>query len=86
MRSVFLILIRGYQWLLRPFLGAGATCRFYPTCSCYAHEAITRYGAWRGLCLTVARLSRCHPWHEGGYDPVVSEHDCTATRSTHLTS
>jgi uncharacterized protein len=82
MRSPFLFLIRGYQWVLRPMMGS--SCRFYPSCSCYAHEAIERYGAWRGLRMTASRLSRCHPWNEGGYDPVVPE--STATRSTHLTS
>lgn len=71
MRSVFLFLIRGYQWVLRPMLGP--SCRFYPSCSCYAHEAISRHGAWRGLRLTVSRLSRCHPWNEGGYDPVPAD-------------
>lgn len=68
MRSLFLLLIRGYQWLLRPMLGPN--CRFYPSCSCYAHEAISRHGAWCGLRLAVARIGRCHPWNDGGYDPV----------------
>lgn len=68
MRSLFLLLIRGYQWVLRPMLGP--SCRFYPSCSCYAHEAISRHGAWRGLRLTASRLARCHPWNDGGYDPV----------------
>jgi putative membrane protein insertion efficiency factor len=46
------------------------SCRFYPTCSAYSQEAIERYGVARGLRLTVHRLSRCHPWCKGGYDPV----------------
>jgi putative membrane protein insertion efficiency factor len=68
MRSLLLLFIRGYQWILRPFLGPN--CRFYPSCSCYAHQAIERFGAWRGLGMTVTRLARCHPWNPGGYDPV----------------
>lgn len=46
------------------------TCRFTPTCSEYAAQAITRYGAWRGLGMAILRLCRCHPFHPGGYDPV----------------
>lgn len=61
-------LIRGYQWTLSPMLGA--RCRFYPSCSCYAHEAVERHGALHGLWLAVKRLSRCHPFSPGGYDPV----------------
>ena len=88
MRSLFLLLIRGYQWVLRPLMGTmGATCRFYPTCSCYAHEAIERYGAWRGSRMTLVRLSRCHPWNEGGFDPVDPADSAeAATRSSQFTS
>jgi len=68
MRSVFLLLIRGYQYLLRPLIGP--SCRFYPSCSCYAHQAISRHGAWHGLKLAISRIARCHPWNDGGYDPV----------------
>ncbi|MGI6207573.1 MAG: membrane protein insertion efficiency factor YidD [Anaerolineae bacterium] len=46
------------------------SCRFYPSCSHYAEQAIARYGPWRGSVLAVKRLSRCHPWNPGGYDPV----------------
>jgi hypothetical protein len=66
--QLFLWIIRGYQLLLSPWLGR--SCRFYPSCSCYAHTAIERYGAWRGSWLGLRRLLRCHPFHEGGYDPV----------------
>lgn len=69
MRSLLLLLIRGYQYGLRPLMRP--RCRFYPSCSCYAHEAIERFGALRGSLLTARRLLRCHPWHPGGYDPVV---------------
>jgi putative membrane protein insertion efficiency factor len=60
--------IRAYRYVISPMLGP--TCRFYPSCSCYAEEALHRHGALRGSYLTVRRLLRCHPWHEGGYDPV----------------
>ena len=60
--------MRVYQYLFRPMLGAN--CRFYPSCSDYAHDAIVRHGAARGAWLATRRLLRCHPWHPGGYDPV----------------
>lgn len=61
-------LIRGYQLLLSPLLGP--RCRFYPSCSHYALEAIERHGPLRGTLLALARLSRCHPFNPGGVDPV----------------
>jgi putative membrane protein insertion efficiency factor len=61
-------LIRAYQYTLRPLLGAH--CRFAPSCSEYAREAIERYGVARGAWLAVRRILRCHPYHPGGYDPV----------------
>lgn len=61
-------LIKIYQWTLSPMLGQ--RCRFAPTCSQYAVEAIKKHGAWRGTLYTIRRLSKCHPWHEGGHDPV----------------
>jgi len=61
-------LIRGYQRLLSPALPAA--CRFYPSCSQYALEAVSRHGALRGGWLAVRRLARCHPFHPGGFDPV----------------
>lgn len=60
--------IHAYRWTLRPYMGW--TCRHLPTCSEYALEAIDKNGPWRGAWLTVARLSRCHPWGSSGYDPV----------------
>lgn len=62
------LLIRGYQVALSPYFGGG--CRFHPTCSHYAIEALDRHGAVRGSWLTVRRLGRCHPWCTGGHDPV----------------
>jgi uncharacterized protein len=68
MRPVFRILIRGYQLLVSPLLGP--RCRFHPSCSQYALEAIELHGTLRGAWLALRRLSRCHPFHAGGYDPV----------------
>jgi putative membrane protein insertion efficiency factor len=68
MRYVLKFLIRGYQLAISPFLGP--RCRFYPSCSHYAIEAIETHGARQGCWLTMKRISRCHPWHEGGFDPV----------------
>jgi uncharacterized protein len=62
------LLIRGYQLLVSPLLGP--RCRFYPSCSQYALEAVQQHGTLRGSLLALRRLARCHPWHPGGYDPV----------------
>jgi len=61
-------LLRGYQLFISPLLGP--RCRFYPSCSAYALEAVRLHGAVRGSWLAVRRLSRCHPFHAGGLDPV----------------
>lgn len=68
MRNIFVIFIKIYQYLISPVLGPH--CRYEPSCSAYAVEALQRFGVIKGLWLAVKRLSRCHPWHEGGYDPV----------------
>jgi uncharacterized protein len=68
MKAVLILLIRAYQYALRPLLGAH--CRFYPSCSEYALDAMRRHGALRGSWLALRRLARCHPYHPGGYDPV----------------
>jgi uncharacterized protein len=68
MRRILMTFIRGYQKLLSPLLGN--RCRFHPTCSSYALEAIDRFGALKGSYLALRRIGRCHPWHAGGVDPV----------------
>lgn len=68
MRRIVMALIRGYQRFLSPLLASN--CRFHPTCSQYTLEAVERYGAAKGLWLGAKRISRCHPFNPGGYDPV----------------
>jgi putative membrane protein insertion efficiency factor len=68
MRRLMIFLISCYKFLLSPFLGNH--CRFYPSCSSYAQEAIATHGVIKGSYLAIRRLGRCHPWHEGGIDPV----------------
>jgi uncharacterized protein len=67
-RKLLLLMIRGYQLAISPMLGP--RCRFHPSCSCYAHTAVERFGVFRGLLLSLRRIGRCHPFCEGGYDPV----------------
>lgn len=67
-KKLILLLIRLYQRYLSPL--TGSSCRFYPSCSHYTHEAIEKYGAGRGIWMGGKRLLRCHPWTAGGYDPV----------------
>ncbi len=57
-----------YRFALSPIFGN--SCRYYPTCSHYAEDALRKHGAFRGVYYAARRLLRCHPWHEGGYDPV----------------
>jgi putative membrane protein insertion efficiency factor len=68
MKTLLTALIRLYQYLIRPMLGSN--CRFAPSCSEYALEAVQKYGALKGGWLALRRISRCHPYHPGGYDPV----------------
>jgi putative membrane protein insertion efficiency factor len=70
MREAALWLIRGYQLVVSPILGP--RCRFYPSCSHYAAEAIGRFGLVRGAWLALCRVLRCHPLHPGGFDPCPS--------------
>jgi len=67
-KALLLALLRAYQYAVRPLLGAN--CRFYPSCSDYAKEAIERHGAYHGAWLALRRVLKCHPYHPGGFDPV----------------
>jgi putative membrane protein insertion efficiency factor len=66
--KLLLTLIRCYQYAISPLLGQN--CRFFPSCSDYTAQAIEKYGAYKGVCLGLRRIFRCHPWNPGGFDPV----------------
>jgi hypothetical protein len=66
--KIVIVLIRGYQITISPLFGP--TCRFVPTCSAYAIEAVQKFGVAKGLWMSLKRLLKCHPFHPGGYDPV----------------
>ena len=68
-RKAVLVLLRGYKWVLSPMLPP--SCRYVPTCSEYAMEAVERYGPLRGGWMAIRRVLRCHPFVKGGYDPVM---------------
>lgn len=68
MRKLLILPIRFYQYAISPLMASH--CRYHPTCSQYAVEAITRHGIFKGTLLALRRIGRCHPWCEGGYDPV----------------
>ncbi len=68
MKKLVIIFIKIYQYTLSPL--TGRTCRFYPTCSAYAIEAVETYGPVKGSLLAIKRILRCHPFHAGGFDPV----------------
>ncbi|MDT8386756.1 MAG: membrane protein insertion efficiency factor YidD [Thiogranum sp.] len=80
MRTLVLILIKGYRLLVSPWLGNH--CRFTPSCSQYAITAIERFGLLRGGWLALRRIGSCHPWHEGGVDPVPNA--CDHKMAKHL--
>ena len=68
-KNLILFSLRSYKYLLSPFLGTN--CRFFPTCSDYAQEAILKKGIIKGCYLAIKRLSKCQPWGKSGYDPLV---------------
>jgi putative membrane protein insertion efficiency factor len=68
MRQLAKLVIKVYQKAISPFLPP--SCRFYPSCSEYAHEAIGKHGVWKGSAMAFLRIARCHPWNAGGVDPV----------------
>ncbi len=68
MRRIMIVLIRFYQMTLSALFGPN--CRFYPSCSAYFIEALEKHGTLKGSALGVSRICRCHPWNDGGYDPV----------------
>jgi putative membrane protein insertion efficiency factor len=67
MRRFLIKLIHGYQYLISPLFPS--VCRFSPSCSHYACDVLTKYGAVKGVWFSIKRLARCNPWHPGGYDP-----------------
>ena len=68
MKRILIFAVKIYRYAISPFLAP--CCRFHPTCSSYAIQAIERHGALKGSWYTICRIGRCHPWHPGGYDPV----------------
>jgi putative membrane protein insertion efficiency factor len=79
-QKLLMLLVKGYRLMLSPWLGS--SCRFTPTCSAYALDALENHGAAKGSYLTLRRLSRCHPWCAGGHDPVPQAQSATNTLST----
>lgn len=84
-KQTLIFLVKGYRLILSPWLGS--SCRFTPTCSAYALEALQTYDAAKGSYLTLKRLARCHPWCEGGHDPLtkhalVAPHGVTSSNTT----
>jgi len=67
-QNIILFFVRLYQKAVSPYLGSH--CRYYPTCSAYAYEAVQKHGALKGSFFALKRILRCHPFHKGGYDPV----------------
>lgn len=70
MKRIMINIIRFYQRFISKYILTGKNCRFYPTCSQYSIEAYEKYGFFKGTFLTINRILRCNPFHEGGYDPL----------------
>jgi uncharacterized protein len=83
MKHLLIALLRAYRFAISPLYGQ--VCRYHPSCSAYALEAVTVHGSLRGSWLAVRRVARCHPWAAGGYDPVPPPKDVRAPRATPLT-
>ena len=79
MRSVLVALLKAYRFAISPLYGQ--VCRYHPTCSAYALEAVTTHGSIKGSWLAVRRIARCHPWAAGGYDPVPEKGSARADRT-----
>ncbi len=73
LQQMICFLLKAYQWVLSPFLKQ--SCRYYPSCSQYAIDAVLAKGALKGLALAMLRLVKCHPWAKGGYDPVLPKRE-----------
>ncbi|NLY21110.1 MAG: membrane protein insertion efficiency factor YidD [Tissierellia bacterium] len=71
MKTVMIYIIKFYQRVISKYLLPGRHCRFYPTCSEYSLQAYTKYGFFKGSYLSAKRILKCHPFHDGGYDPLV---------------
>jgi len=87
MKYVLIALLKGYRFAISPLYGQ--VCRYHPTCSAYALEAVQTHGALRGTWLAMRRVARCHPWAAGGFDPVPAQTDRTPKNrrsSTHSSS
>ena len=82
MKALFLLLIVLYRRFISPL--KRPSCRFYPTCSKYAYDAISEYGALRGIFMATCRLLKCHPFHPGGYDPVKKKSSKKAIDNEHI--
>ena len=81
MKSLLILLLRAYKLGISPYLGQN--CRFYPSCSDYAAEAIQLHGALKGSGLAARRLCKCHPWHPGGLDPVPNSSNKPSSAAGH---
>ena len=68
LKRILILLVRGYQIYISPIMQG--KCRFYPTCSTYFIQAVEKYGPFKGTLLGIRRILKCHPFHEGGYDPL----------------